>query len=921
MQAGSPVTSAATIAPLHLQVENQLVPRAVDRTSPRLSWRSPVTAQDAYQIEVASTAGRLTAGEADLWNSGKVSDGRSLAIPYAGAPLASRQQAFWRVRIWADGADAPGAWSETASWNMALLEQTDWQARWITSPLFDPAESTPGLERWLAATANDPQFRDPATVADTFGRLRAMRPATYFRRDFTVDRPVRSAMLYSTSAGYSEFFLSGEKIGDRILNPAQTDFDKRIYYDVDDLTDRLGMGEHTLAIHLGNGFYAERTAFGLDRLFYGEPAAIAQLEIEYEDGSREVIISDESWQAHPSPILKNGVYSGEVFDARAQLSGWTTPAGASSADWVPAAVFADAPTQQLVAAEMPPVRRVTEVTPQAVLNPATGVWTIDFGQNFTGIPTIDFSQLNLEPGQTVIFRYAEWADDTGQVGMNSGGGAPRTKQVDAYVSDGVDAQPWSPSFTWHGFRYMEVTGLSGPPPINAFTAHLTRTDVDRIGHFQSSSELLNRIHETALWSFETNLVSVPSDCPIRERNGWTGDAHATVNMASYNFDMAPFLEKYLGDFETTDQIAPTIVPGRRTRSGMIDWAAAEVFLAWEHYLHSGDLSVIEGQYESLLEYVAYVETVADGDLFTDDTHFYGDWCDTLPAVGAARPLGRCMSVSTPGEVTATALIARVYDQMADMAALTARNDDAEAFTARRDAIRNAFNAAYYDAAAGSYGSQTANAMAISFGIAPDSELERVSAAIEHDVRVTWGGHASVGALGQTWLYPALSDHGHADTAFAIFTAPGAPGYSYLFDTLGGTTLWEDNMQYVPEDGAEPGKSLNHPFKGGYDAWFYSGLGGINPDPDNPGYKHFRLSPVFPADLDEAIVSLETGYGLIRSEWARTDDTIGWEVEVPFNTQATVRLGVNDIAARRIGPGTYHFTLSQAGDRIVSVERE
>lgn len=899
--------------PFLLRVDGEANPIGVGREVPRLSWRSNVDSQQAYEIEVASSFDLLDAGRADLWSSGRVTDGRSLAIGYGGAPLKSRQQGWWRVRVWETGSERPGAWSAPASFEMALLSNTDWAADWITSPLFPAAPSSAGIERWLTLTAADPHMRNPETVAQTIDRLRDVRPATYFRKAFVITRPVASARLYSTSAGYSEFYLSGQKIGDRILNPAQTDFDKRIYYDVDDLTEQLTVGEHVLGVHLGNGFFAERTAFGMPELFYGEPAAIAQLEIRYRDGSEETIVTDTSWQAHPSPILKNGVYSGEVYDVRAEVAGWNRAGRRESADWRPAAVLSAPPTLALIAAEMPPVRRVTEVKPKAILNSAPGVWTVDFGQNFTGLPTIDIAQFGLKEGQAVHLRYAEWADKDGKVGMNSGGAAPMTKQVDTYVSDGRDAAPWSPTFTWHGFRYMEVTGIDTAPPIEAITAHMTRTDLQRIGTFTSSDPLLNRVHETALWSFESNLVSVPSDCPIRERNGWTGDAHATIQMASYNFAMGPFLDKYLGDFRTTDFISPAVVPGRRTHSGKVDWAAAEVFLTWESYLHTGDLSVIERQYDSLLDYVAYVEKAMDDDRVTDPFHYYGDWCDALPEPGMARPLGRCASFSTPGDLTATALMVRVFDQMSDMARLLGHEQQAAQFEQRREAISDAFQRAYYQNDAVGYGSQTANAMAVQFGIAPPDKRKLIAAAIDRDVREKWGGHASVGALGQTWLYPALASGGYADTAFYIFKAKGPPGYSYLFDELSGTTLWEDLMSFEPGKGAEPGRSLNHPFKGGYDAWFYSGLGGINPDPDAAGYKRFFLSPNFPRGLDHVSVSLETGYGTIRSAWRREGDGIIWDVEVPPNTSA---YNARSDRFNVIRPGKHRFRIGSAEGEVV-----
>ena len=501
--------------------------------------------------------------------------------------------------------------------------------------------------------------------------------------------------------------------------------------------------------------------------------------------------------------------------------------------------------------------------------------------------------------------------------MKSGGGAPRTKQVDAYVSDGTDAEPWSPSFTWHGFRYMEVSGIDSKPPLDAFTAHLTRTDIKPIGQFVSSDPLLNRTHETALWTFESNMVSVLSDCPIRERNGWTGDAHAVVGMASYNFAMTPFLDKFLGDFRTTEQIAPTIVPGRRTRSGMVDWAAAEVFLTWEHYLHSGDASVIERQYESLLDYIAYVESIADGDLITNNTHFYGDWCDTLPEVGMARPLGRCMSYSTAGALTASAIIIRAYDQMSKMATLLGKPDDEARFSERRDAMRKAFNQTFYKDDIVGYGSQTGNAMALQFGIAPADKSDVIALAIANDVHDNWGGRSSVGALGQSWLYPALSDNGQTDAAFNIFHAEGPGSFSYLFDTLGATSIWEDPTKFPA--GVAPGKSLSHPFHSGYDGWFYSGLGGISPDADHPGYKHFNLSPVFPAKLDKADVSLETGYGKIYSAWTRESDSIIWTVEVPLNTTASVKLIEIPSEKQIIGPGRHVFRLDSAGKFIEHTE--
>lgn len=910
-------------APHSLLVEGAPHHQSVGRERPRLSWRSPVAKQIAYEIEAASLIENINAGVPDLWSSGRIDDDRSVSIAYRGLQLSSRDKVYWRVRIWQEGSDRPSAWSEFGTWQMGLLKNDDWKAQWITSPLFPAAPSHQGIENWLSLTADDPHFNEAQKKIGTLEKLRQERPATYFRKDFEIKKPVKSAMLYSTSAGYSEFYLSGEKLGDRILNPAQTEFDKRIYYDTDDVTKMLNMGKHSLAVHLGNGFYAERTAFGIQRLFFGEPAAIAQLEIIYEDGSKEVILSDNSWVAHPSPILKNGVYSGEVYDARKQVKNWAAPQSKSDsnlAQWQPVAILPKTPTEKMVAAEMPPVRRVMEIKPKAIFNPKKNIWTIDFGQNFTGVPTIDVAQFGLKSGQTLLFRFAEWADKNGLVSLNSGGSAPLTKQVDAYISDGKDMNSWSPTFSWHGFRYMEISGLDTAPPLDAITAHLTRTDLRRLGHFESSNPLLNRIHETALWTFESNMVSVLSDCPIRERNGWTGDALAIGRMASYNFDFAPYLDRFLADFRVAQVPAPAIVPGRRVRPGMVDWASAEIYLAWEHYLHSGDKSALENQYDSMVKYFDFVETIQENNQILNGNNYYGDWCDHLPKVGMTRPDGRCSGFNTKGDLTATALVAHAFDLMSQISERLERPTDAAHYAERYAAFRDAFHAAYFNREKGSYGSQTANAMAIAFKLVPPHLANGAAAAINRDVTEIWNGHASVGALGQTWLYPTLSDHGYTDTAYGIFTAEGAPGFSYLFDVLNGTTLWEDISQYVPERGAPPGKSLNHPFKGGYDVWFFSGLGGISPNADKPGYKHFNLRPQFPTDLDKINVSLETGYGIIKSQWERKNNAIEWQFTVPNNSEANVSIGLND-TPQILGSGEYVMMINQRGDKQISLTKK
>ena len=887
--------------PTDLETEGVETPLNVHRPQPRLSWLAGVDQQVAWQVQAASSLAALEAGEADLWDSGKVVGGHSLAQLYRGMPLTSREEVYWRVRVWTDLTDAPGEWSAPARWEMGLLSLSDWQASWIGAPNFEAAND-PLYEPYLQAAGNV-ETLDGTVEDQSVERLRAMPPAVMLRQQFTVARPVSRARLYSTAAGYLEVTIDGEPVGNhRMMSPAQTNYESRILYAADDLTAAMRPGSHTIGIHLGNGWYGERIAFpnnnGGTGMFYGEPLAIAQLELTYTDGTSEIVATGGDWQAARSPVVKNGIFSGELHDARL-----------TRAQWQPASV-SDSPTKALEGQLMAEVRPVKELEAKRVFEPRPGVYVFDFGQNFTGIPHLDLSAAGLREGDALTLRYAEWADDDGEISQQSGGGwATSTNQVDGYVADG-ETDVWAPRFTWHGFRYVEITGLREKPEPAMMHASLLRTDLVRVGQFRSSDPLLNRIHDLALWTYESNLISIPSDCPIRERQGWTGDAHMASGLGNYNFDMANFWEKYLDDFRSSRFRAPAIVPGLRSLPDRFDWAAAEVFLAWEHYLHHGDEAIFAERWDRLEEFAAFAESIAQPDGLVID-HSYGDWSDPQRNPGTPRPMRGGVPIHTPPEVTTGALHIRMLDQMAAMAGRLDRFERKQHIEALALRARSAFHSRFFDAAKGGYGSQTADAMALQFGIVPDGLRGKVAAALVEKIRAE-GGHYTVGALGQTWLYPALGDTGHADTALSVFHAEGYPGFRYLMDELDGTSLWERQGSFVEDFHGAPDRSLSHPFHGGYDAWFYSGLGGIRPDPERPGFKHIVLSPVFPEGLDWIESSYRSGYGLIGSKWRRTPGAVEWTVTVPQNTTATVRLEGQAGNGRTLGPGEHVLNLPDDG---------
>ncbi len=896
-------TAEKNSGPTRLLCEWKANPLNVERPAPRLSWRSTLARQTAYQIQVASSVKLLAAGTPDLWDSNRVDSSVSLNIPYDGTPLKSRQPCFWRVRVWGENDASPVLWSPPAKWEMGLRKSDDWQAKWIRASDQKPVAQTPSLDHWLDL-AGDTIGKDGEPQTKGRERLRKVVPSTWFRKSIEISKPVTKARLYSTAAGYVEVFLDGKQIGNRVMNPAQTDFQKRILYDVDAVENQLILGQHTLSAHLGEGFYGQDVAFQ-PNLRYGVPQLIMQLEITYDDGSQEVIATDGSWLTHPSPVIKNNVYAGEVFDARLDTQDWSGPLTQQELEcWSPAFAAKESPTQRLESQLLPLVKSVRDVKPVAMFNPRPDVWVFDFGQNFTGVTTLNLSNTDQSAGTAINLRYSEWADDKGNINQLSDGAfATTVHQVDCYIADSGQRKSWTPSFTWHGFRYVEVTGLIQEPILELLTGHLVRSDVAERGKFVCSDPHLNRVHATAVWTYESNLVSLPSDCPIRERCGWTGDAHATVTMSNCNFDMAAFWEKYLDDFRTSPHKSPCIVPGKRTFNSTPDWAVAKVLIAWEHYLNYADTQTLRENYIGLQEFMDDYHSLEQDGIFPVG---YGDWCDPVKIPGTPRVGGAGKPQWTTPAITTTALFVHASQIMSQIATILDDDAGAKKYQAWGGAAAQGFHQNFFDADTGTYGSQTADSMALSFNIVPSGLKETVARSLNEDVLKQWHGHASVGALGHRWLYHALSGAGYTDTALGTFDAKGHPGFHYLFDELRGTSLWERKGAFDPATMEAPHRSLSHPFQGGYDAWFFQGLGGIRPNAEKPGFQHFFLQPVFPKRLDWVQVDLESHYGLISSHWKREQKSVHWNVIVPPNASATIVLAGTSLDNQVLPPGEHRL---------------
>ena len=830
----------SSLAPVELRCEYRANPIDVEAVHPRLGWalesRERGCRQKAYRIIVSSSSAKLIVNLGDLWDSGRVESDASVQVPYGGAALTSGMKCWWKVRVW-DAGGRPSAWSAPAVWEMGLLQKADWKAKWIGY---------------------------------------ACRTAPLFRSEFAVSRDITCARAYICGLGYYELYLNGKKVGDHVLDPGETDYEERSFYVVYDVTEHLRHGDNAVGVMLGDGWYNQRAVnekkYGWGDVVYGDPRLIFQMRIDYTDGTHELVVSDGRWKASSGPILSSNVYAGETYDSRQEQEGWANP-GFNDKSWAQAALV-NGPGGVLESQKIPPVKRMATIRPVSLTNPKRGVYVFDMGQNFAGWARLTVAA---DSGTAITMRFAEAVGAKGMIDMESTGvDAIHVEQTDRYTCRGGGVEMWEPRFTYHGFRYVEVTGFPGKPVPDMLEGIVVYTAVDRAGSFTCSDSLLNRIHTTALWTLTSNLHSVPTDCPAREKCGWLGDAHVSAEMSIFNFDMPVFWTKYVRDIETNRRsrggIVEDIAPGRRQEPGTHpDWGSAFIQIPWYLYLYYGDTAVLREHYNGMREFLSSVEGIADSSIVSAG---YGDWCPP----GSARP------TETPVALTSTAYFFFDAKIMAQAAQLLGKPEDAAYYRSLAGRIKAAFTARFYNQASKTFGSQTADAFALYLGLVPPGDEDAVAASLADNVVRVKNGHFATGVTGSLHLYRALSSHGYDDAALGILRKTDYPSIGYLF-SLGATTLWE---QWNNKGG-----SLNHPMQGCFDVWFYDGIGGINPDPAVPGFKHTILRPLVVGGLESAKVNYRSLYGTISSGWTFRDGIFTWRIAVPANTTATVHVPADD----------------------------
>lgn len=734
-----------------------------------------------------------------------------------------------------------------------------------------------------------------------WGRVRlplAVPPAPLLRKTFTVDRPVAAARVYVSGLGYFELHINGRKIGDHVLDPGFTRYDKRALYVTHDVTATLAGGRNTVGIILGNGWFdtPSRDEWKFDQARWrGSPRALVQLAITYTDGTRQIVASDDSWKTAPGPIVFDGIKHGEVYDARLERPRWAMP-DEDEKDWKPVALV-PGPGGVLSSQMMAPIKVTQTLAPRTITEPAPGVFVVDMGQNFAGWARL---RVRGPRGQKIVLRYGERVDAGGRVDQKIIGQFIQDGpfQTDSYILKGEGDEVWEPRFVYHGFQYVEVTGWPGRPQPGDIDGRVVHTAFAPAGTFESSNELVNKLQRATLWSYRSNFHGVPTDCPHREKLGWTGDAHMATEQALFNWDNAAGYVKWardLVDEQRPNGALPGVVPtggwGYTWGNGP-GWDSALLLVPWKVYVHTGDAQPLAAGYEAFKRYVDYVES--RDFMARNPSGWLGDWLQ--------------MEGKTPEAVTHAGYHATNARIVAATARLLGQSGDAARYEQIAQQVTRRFQDKFFDAASGKIaeGSQTAQSTALYQDLVDVPAKDKVVARLVENVERK-RGHLDVGTLGTKALPWALTANGRADLAYAMITKREFPGWGHWIEQ-GATTLWED---------WKGGASRNHIFLGDISAWFYRALAGINPDPAAPGFQRIVFRPEIVGDLTWVRAHTQTVRGRVASAWRREGGTLTLEIDVPVGSTATVEVPAPDPARVQADGG--RFVRSDGGRQIFQVE--
>ncbi|RYY59049.1 MAG: hypothetical protein EOO05_14525 [Chitinophagaceae bacterium] len=872
------------MAIVNLKCEQLVNPVTIEALHPAISWQlisnKPGKRQKAYRVLVAGSLARLAANQGDYWDSQIVGSSNSTQVVYQGKQLVSGNKMYWKVMVW-DEKGVPSAWSAPASWSMGLLTAADWKAKWIGAQV--------------------DQYPDSAITS----------PAPFFRKEFSVNKQVSQAMVYVSGLGFYELFLNSKKVGDQVLAPAVSNYDtrplknllypyddqstQRVYYNSFDVTSSLQLKGNAVGIILGNGWYNQRDRTVEGKMWYDVPKLIFQLEIRYTDGTSEVIVSDDTWKTNTGPLRHDGIFSGERYDARSELGAWNLPAYDDSR-WK-YALSVKPPAGALHSQTAPFDKVARTIKPHFDGRTSDSVYRYHLDETVAGWAALTVKG---KRGSQVKIRYiSEEGEDYGQ--------------YDYYTLKGDGVEQWEPKFTWHAFRTIEVYSANAILDGESIRIRDVHTDVEPAGSFECSNTFMNKIHAAWLITQKANLHgSLSSDCPHRERLGYTGDGQVAMESAMLSFDMAQFYKKWLVDMDDarnhkTGFVTHTAPFGGG--GGGPAWGSAYVIMPWLYFSYYNDTSILTQHYAGMKQWVGYLKTrTNEKGLVTKeepDGWCLGDWCTPT-------------SIQLPEPLVNTAYFYHVTDLMAKVARTLGKRDDETAFESLAKNIKADFNNAWYNDTSKSYweGRQGATVFALAFGLVPAEDYDPVfNVMLDHLAKL--GYHFDTGILGTPLLLKVLAANGRNDIAYKIMNQKDKPGFGYLLNQKN-STLWEE---------WEGGGSHSHPMFGSVVGWLYSGIAGFKQVVSDEGGMHFVLDPDPAGDLTYCKASYKSALGLVRSEWKRLEGgKLEILIEIPVNASGTYVLpkgktrlvdgtgksiSSKDVNGRyevELGSGVYRFTV-------------
>jgi len=835
----------------NLRCEYMINPMGLDTHSPRFTWQlvdhTTGAKQTAYQIIAGKDSARVSWGKGDLWDSGKISSGKML-VSYEGAELEPLSRYFWTVRIW-NGNSVPGEFHGVASFETGMMGFERWQGKWIS----DSQEIN-------------------------------IKSAAYFRKEFQAKDDIVSARAYIAVAGLYELHINGENVGDERLKPAFTRYDKRVLYHTIDVTKFLNTNENVIGVLLGNGWYNHQSTAVWDfhkAPWRARPKFKMELHLNYEDGSAEVIPTSVKWKTSFGPITFNSIYTGEHMDHRLLQNAWDSP-GFDDTEWKDA-IMVEPPTINVVAEVMPPIRNVEAIPARKISKLNEKTFVFDFGRIISGVSEI---KVKGEQGTVIHLKHGEQLAENGHVDLTALEVHYRPVddtdpfQTDIFILSGEGEESFMPSFNYKGFQYVEVTS-SKPISLTkeSLTAYFMHSDVEQVGYIESSDTLINKIWQAANSSYLSNLFGYPTDCPQREKNGWTGDAHTAIELGLFNFNGIKIYEKWMADHRDEQRdngVLPAIIPtagwGYHWANGP-DWTSTIALIPWNIYLFYGDTRILEENYENIKLYVDHLQEISP-DYLTD--WGLGDW----------------VPIQSKSDVELTSSIFYYTDALilSKIARILNKNDDSEVYLALASKIKDAINNKFLDKEKAIYASgfQTELSVPLYWGVVPENMKAKVAASLAQTIEDN-GTQLDVGILGSKAILNALSENGYANLAYQLASNKKYPSWGWWIAN-GATTLFENWDINANRD-----LSLNHIMFGEISAWYFKALGGINIDESTPGFKNILLKPNFVTGLEEFKASHKGPYGEITSEWVRVDNNILYSVRIPPNSSATLMVNADEIS--------------------------